>query len=318
MAGIVLDENFTHHKQDQEHPEKPERVIAIRDALRTDNLLDTCLRLPVQSADLKLLELNHSRRYIEEFRQACRSDADLILFNGDFICPESFEVARQAAGSVAYAADAIMSGACKTAFCAVRPPGHHAAYDQSRGFCYFNNVALAARHLLDAHQLERILIFDWDVHHGDGTQRTFYSDPRVLFCSVHVDPRFIYPRVSGFANEQGDGSAKGTNLNIPLRPGDGETEYKDAFMGAFLPIAKDFNPDFVLISAGFDGHRDDPLGKLKLTEETYAWLTRQLVALANECAKGRVLSVLEGGYKADALGRSVRAHVEQLVVNERK
>ena len=315
MVGLVVDHVFAKHQQEKGCPEDPARTTAIFEAFCESGVLAACRTLPVVAADFTTLTLNHSSEYVRKFQAACAGAKPEIVehFGEEYVSPTSFETASKAVGSVVNAADLIMRGETQSVFCVIRPPGHHAEKERAKGFCFFNNIAIAAHHLLEQHGLKRILVLDWDVHHGDGTQKSFYSDPRVLCCSLHVDPRFIYPRVSGFANETGQGAGLGMNINIPLRVGDGPTEYIDAFEQVFLPTARSFKPEFVLIAAGFDAHAEDPLGKLKLRENTFRWLTRKMVSFAQEYSQGRLLSVLEGGYNLQALGECANAHLEELI-----
>ncbi len=225
---------------------------------------------------------------------------------------ETFEIARLAVGGVLAAVKAVMAGTVHNVFCAVRPPGHHAEHAAARGFCFFNNVAIAARYVRKQHAVERVLIVDWDVHHGNGTQHAFEDDPSVLFCSLHEAPEYLYPG-SGYASEQGRGAGKGATINLPMAPGATDDVYEQAFVHRVLPAARSFRPDFVLVSAGFDAHEDDPLSHLRLTDGVYAWMTQQLVRLAEDCCSGRLVSVLEGGYHLEVMPRCVAAHVNELM-----
>jgi acetoin utilization deacetylase AcuC-like enzyme len=215
------------------------------------------------------------------------------------------EAALRAAGAVVYAVDEIMAGRARNAFCAIRPPGHHAEPDQAMGFCLFNNVAIGALHARDAHGLKRIAVVDFDVHHGNGTQACFEADPALFYASTHQWP--LYPG-TGRAGEHGVGNI----LNRCLPPGAGSAEFREAFSGAILPALAQFQPDFIFISAGFDAHAADPLANLRLTEDDYAWVTTELVKAANALCDGRVVSTLEGGYDLAALAASTRAHVRAL------
>jgi acetoin utilization deacetylase AcuC-like enzyme len=224
--------------------------------------------------------------------------------------PKSFDAALRAAGAAIYAVDQVMSGAAGNAFCAVRPPGHHALRNKAMGFCLFNNVAIAARYVQKKHGLAKVLIVDWDVHHGNGTQAAFYDDPTVLYFGVHQWP--FYPG-TGAADEKGEGRGLGTTVNVPLPAGSGDREFQRAFEEALEPAARAFRPDFVLISAGFDAHEGDTLGRMKVSTEGYARLTRIVRRIADPSARGRIVSVLEGGYNLDALAASVEAHLRALM-----
>jgi acetoin utilization deacetylase AcuC-like enzyme len=223
---------------------------------------------------------------------------------------ETYEVALAAAGGVLAAVDAVMDGKVENAFCAVRPPGHHALKDKAMGFCFFNNVAIAARYVQKKHKLSKVLIVDWDVHHGNGTQAAFYDDPTVLYFSVHQHP--FYPG-SGTESEKGTGEGLNYTINVPLPSGSGDAEYRKAFEEKLLPAALAFKPDFVLVSAGFDAAEGDRLGGMKVTPEGYAELTHVVREIARKSCHGRVVSLLEGGYDLDALAASVEAHIRVLM-----
>ncbi len=259
--------------------------------------------------DLSLVETVHPAEYISRVRLACEERAGFIDTPECPLCDASFEIARLAAGGVVAAVDAVMEDRVQNAFCGVRPPGHHAERRRAMGFCYFNNIAIAAEYLRGHHGIERVAIVDWDVHHGNGTQHHFDRDPSVLYCSLHQDPRTLYPG-TGFEWETGTDAGAGTTLNVPMAPGSGDDEYQWAFAERILPTVSEFRPGFILISAGFDGHRDDPLAHITLTTEAFGWMTRELAALAASLCEHRVVSVLEGGYNLEALADSVQAHVE--------
>jgi acetoin utilization deacetylase AcuC-like enzyme len=224
--------------------------------------------------------------------------------------PGSLSAAYLAAGGALAGVDAIMRGDVEHAFCAVRPPGHHAETARAMGFCLFNNVAIAARYVQKKYSLSRVLIVDWDVHHGNGTQHSFEQDPSILFFSTHQYPH--YPG-TGRATERGIGAGEGFTINVPMDAGDGDDEYHAIFLNVLLPAAEAFKPDFVIVSAGFDAHRDDPLANMGLTEAGYSDLTGLVVGLAKRHAQGRLLSALEGGYNLTALGASVDAHLKALL-----
>ncbi|MBL7140464.1 MAG: histone deacetylase [Planctomycetes bacterium] len=306
-VGIVWDDRFLAHAAPR-HVERPERLTAIRDALQHAGWWDRLTPIAARPADDADLLRVHAQAHVDRVR-ATAAASGVVWFDADtYACPASAEAALLAAGGVCAAVDAVLAGEASAAFCAVRPPGHHACRNRAMGFCLFNNVAVAARRLLDVHGLGRVLILDWDVHHGNGTQEAFYTEPRVLYVSTHQWPH--YPG-TGLEDETGEGEAVGLTVNYPLPSRAGNAEFLDAIDDG-LARAAAFAPEFVLISAGFDGHRDDPLSGLRLSESAFAEATRRACTLARETAGGRVVSTLEGGYDADALGRSVVAHVAAL------
>jgi acetoin utilization deacetylase AcuC-like enzyme len=226
------------------------------------------------------------------------------------MCPGTLDAAYLAVGGALAAADAIMQGDIDQAFCAVRPPGHHAEVDRAMGFCFFNTIAIAARYLQQQHGLQKIMIVDWDVHHGNGTQQAFYDDPTVLFFSTHQYP--FYPG-TGRATETGEGQGKGLTINVPLSGGQGDEEYLEIFQKVLVPAAEKFQPECIMISAGFDAHRDDPLANMALTEQGYADMTNIVSSIAKNFAGGRIVSCLEGGYHLKALAGSVDCHLQVLL-----
>jgi acetoin utilization deacetylase AcuC-like enzyme len=227
-----------------------------------------------------------------------------------FASPESYEVALLAAGGVLAAVDSVVAGEVSSAFCAVRPPGHHALPSRAMGFCLFNNIAIAARYLQKKHNLPKILIVDWDVHHGNGTQDVFYDDPTVLYFSVHQYP--FYPG-TGSRSEKGKGEGLGFTINVPLPAGSGDEEYREVFEKILKPAAYEFDPDFVLVSAGFDALEGDLLGGMRVSVEHFAEMTRFVKRIADDCCDGRLVSVLEGGYELEGLAKAVEAHLRVLV-----
>lgn len=225
------------------------------------------------------------------------------------ISEESFEIARLSAGSALRLVDGVMEGKLDNGFALMRPPGHHAERDLALGFCLFNNVAIAARYIQKKYGLKKILIVDWDVHHGNGTQHYFYEDPSVFYFSVHQYP--FYPG-TGSAEEKGRGAGLGTTVNVPLPAGCGDGEYLEVFKKSFYPRAIEFAPEFLLISAGFDAHACDPLGQMEVTREGYKKMTMIVQSVAEKCAGSRIISLLEGGYHLEALADSVQVHLESL------
>lgn len=313
-TGLVLDDRFQLHLTGAGHPERPQRLAAISAALHERGLVDRCVRLGVEPIARSKILAVHTEEYLNRLEAACRGGRSFIDVPDSAICPESFDIALLAAGSVIGAVDAVMSGKVTNAFCAVRPPGHHAERHLSMGFCLLNNIALAAQHLLDHHHLERVLILDWDVHHGNGTQHIFYEDPRVLFISLHGHPGIVYPG-TGFASERGRRAGEGFTINVPILPPGREEVWREAFDDPIRPAIDAFRPQFVLISAGFDAHRLDPLAPLELETSSYSWLTDELVGVATRHCENRLVSLLEGGYHLGALAESVTLHVERLLVN---
>jgi acetoin utilization deacetylase AcuC-like enzyme len=288
------------------HPESIARLTSVLNALSAPRFagLD---RRDAPEAAMADLECVHTTTHIEAVFNAVPDRGSRSLDNDTILSPGSGDAALRAAGAVVAAVDAVMAEEGMRAFCAVRPPGHHAEPDQAMGFCLFNNVAIGARHALDVCGARRVAIVDFDVHHGNGSQSVAMGEPRLFFASSHQSP--LYPG-TGHAHETG---AQGNVLNVPLRSGAGSTEFRAAYAQDILPALERFAPDLLLISAGFDAHADDPLAGLNLHEDDYAWVTGELVALAERHCGGRVVSTLEGGYNLAALGRSAAAHVAALM-----
>ncbi|MCH7873135.1 MAG: histone deacetylase [Planctomycetes bacterium] len=310
--GIVVDDRFKLHDTGDGHPERPARMDAVREGLAEAGLLDELPMIEATPVDMALVERIHTPAYLKRLEDACRRGDSTIDEADCTICPESFEAARRAAGGVVEAARRIGGGMLRRAFCAVRPPGHHCEADRSMGFCLMNNVAIAARVLQDEFGLARILILDWDVHHGNGTQHVFESDPSVLYVSLHGHPRALYPG-SGFETETGTGAGEGFTLNIPFMPGATDRDYARAYEDKVVPRIDEFEPDCIIISAGFDAHGDDPLAPINLTDAAFDEMSRIMIDAADRHAGGRILSVLEGGYDLDVLRRCVPAHVRALI-----
>ena len=311
-TGFVFDELYRRHLVgDAGHPERPERLTAVLGGLEKAGVLNALTRIPARPATDDELALAHDRSYVELVkRELANVEGVKQLSTGDTdVTRESLAAARAAAGGVLNAADAVASGRMKNAFCAVRPPGHHATQNRGMGFCIFNNVAIAARYLQKVHGIRRVLIVDFDYHHGNGTQDIFYDDDSVFYFSTHHYG--AYPG-TGSAAETGRGKGLGTTLNVPLPPGASDAQILAAFEQQLVPAARRFKPDFILVSAGFDGMRNDLLGQFDITPQGYAAITRVIVRLADELCQGRIVSVLEGGYRLDGLAESVAAHVKAL------
>jgi acetoin utilization deacetylase AcuC-like enzyme len=297
-TGLVYDDKMLLHETGAGHPERPERLSAVADAIDRARL--DLITVPITKASDDDLLRVHAWEHVEEIRQTCAA-------GGTYPDPDtpmsldSWEAALIAAGGVISACGAVLDGECDNAFCAVRPPGHHAERDRAMGFCLFNNIAIAARWLQQTGRVKRIAILDWDVHHGNGTQQAFYDDPSVYFVSLHQHP--LYPG-TGWPSERG---ARQTNLNIQMRGGFGPLEWLTALETVAVPELIRFAPDFLLISAGFDSHRLDPLGSQRLEADTFAQMTRIALTISP-----RVVSTLEGGYHLEALGESAVAHLHAL------
>lgn len=308
MTLLYSDPIFLRHDTGQ-HPERIERLLAIHRRLQADGLIDRCTRGNYSPLEAEEIAAVHApevlRRAREVSQRGERLDADTPT------CPESTVVALAAAGACCAAVDAVLAGRDSNALCLVRPPGHHATPTQSMGFCLFNSVALAARRA-QQRGAERVLIIDWDVHHGNGTQDIFYDDEHVGFLSIHRYGWGFYPG-TGAADETGTGRGLGTTFNVPLPVGIERAEYRRAVENALAEAASKVRPDLVLISAGFDAHRDDPIGGLGLEVEDFATLTQMVQAVADSHCAGRVVSCLEGGYNLDALAAGVVAHLNELL-----
>jgi acetoin utilization deacetylase AcuC-like enzyme len=287
------------------HPERSDRLRAVNNALSADSFagLD---RREAPKADFDRLVLNHPERFVSDIFDKAPASGSLRLDPDTVMSPGSAEAALRAAGAVCAAVDDVVGGVATNAFCAVRPPGHHAEPETAMGFCLFNSVAIAARHAREKHGMERIAVVDFDVHHGNGTQAAFWQEKDLMYVSSHQYP--YYPG-TGAASETGEGNI----LNIPLAEGTGSAVFRDAMATRVFPALQDFKPELLLISAGFDSHADDPLAGLMLEDDDYGWITDEMLAIADQHCGGRLVSALEGGYDLDALGRSVAVHVQSLM-----
>jgi acetoin utilization deacetylase AcuC-like enzyme len=302
---------FLEHDTGPHHPETPERLRAISARLEKSGLAAKCTAGRWKPIDEDAMAASHSKRMVAAAKLLAEHggghlDADTL------VSPDSFAVALSAAGAAVSAVDAVLNGDAKNALCLVRPPGHHATPTHSMGFCLFNNVALAARHATSHHQLNRILIVDWDVHHGNGTQDIFYEAPDVVFFSIHRYGMGFYPG-TGAKDETGSRRGLGHVFNVPVRYGTSRKEYRAHFTSALEKAADKIKPELVLVSAGFDAHAQDPIGSLGLEVEDFATLSKEVLDVAKTHASGRLVSCLEGGYNVDRLAEAVQAHLDELL-----
>jgi acetoin utilization deacetylase AcuC-like enzyme len=288
------------------HPERPDRLRAIERAM-ADERFKSLVRVEAPAAALESITLCHPMDYVNAIRDAAPTEGVIGLDADTTMSAGSFEAALRAAGGAVHAVDEIMAGRAANAFVATRPPGHHAETARPMGFCLFGNAAIAARHAQKRHGIERAAVIDFDVHHGNGSQEIFWSDRTVMYGSTHQMP--LYPG-TGAASERGEHN---TVVNAPLRPGDGGDQFRAAFEDVILPRLREFRPDLIVISAGFDAHVRDPLANLALVEADFDWATRKLMEIADASAAGRVVSVLEGGYDLQGLSSSAAAHVAALM-----
>jgi acetoin utilization deacetylase AcuC-like enzyme len=327
-VGFFSSPRFIEHTTSPQHPERSDRICAIHRAVRVAGMIESPDPFPdfkldfgkIDGRGVQLLELTptpadakwvlevHSEKYVHRIQQICAHGGGLLDQGDTPVGAKSYEIALLSVGSLLTCCDAVMSGKAKRAFSAARPPGHHAEPDRPMGFCMFSNIAIAARYLQRKHGVEKIAIVDFDVHHGNGTQAVFEADPSVLFVSLHQDPRTCYPG-TGYAHETGTGRGEGFTLNIPMAPKSSDDDYRRAFDTKVIPKLNEFKPQMLLVSAGFDAHRDDPLAEVNLSEDCFEQMTRMLVDVANTHCAGRVVSTLEGGYDLRALGRSLVRHL---------
>ncbi|HEY6072923.1 MAG TPA: histone deacetylase [Anaerolineales bacterium] len=311
-VAFVYHPDYLLHAAPFDHPESPSRLVAIVEHLSANSLAERLVPVaPDRASESDVLRV-HDPGYLKRLEAAClRGDATLDA-EDTFLCRESFSIALLSAGGAIAGAKAVATGSVRRAFCAVRPPGHHAERQTGMGFCLLNNVAIAARYLQAKHGISRVFIVDWDVHHGNGTQAIFLEDPSVFFFSIHEHPSFLYPG-TGRRWETGKGAGEGTTINAPMSPGAGDEDYRMAFEQLLRPAVKEFRPEIFLISAGFDAHRDDPLADIQVTAEGYGFMTRFICEMADRYCGGRIVSVLEGGYEIASLVSSVETHVKELL-----
>lgn len=310
-TGLVYDDIYLNHDTGSHHPETAKRLTAIIESLRITGLFEKLFHIAPEPAKRDIIAFCHEPGYIDKFERDVTNASPFIHTPECPLSPTTFEVARYAVGGVLKGMDEVLEGRVKNCFCAVRPPGHHAERSRAMGFCYFNNVAIAAKYLQKQHAIDRVLILDWDVHHGNGTQHIFEEDSTVFYISFHQDPSSCYPG-TGWAEETGTGKGKGYTQNFPMSPGSGDKAYLKAMEHVEQTMDR-FKPQFVLISSGFDAHLADPLAHIRLTKKGYESLTRSVKNIAESHAEGRVVSVLEGGYNMEALKESLEAHITVLM-----
>lgn len=307
-TAVIWDQRYLLHETGLWHPESPQRLEAIRKVL--DGPMGQKLtHLKPRLATIEEISLIHDFEYVKKIEKLAGQDVQL---DGDtHMSSGSWEAARLAVGGLLTCVDAVMDGKVKNAFAFVRPPGHHAEKARAMGFCIFNNVAIAAEYAIRQKNCRRVLIMDYDVHHGNGTQWSFYDRSDVFYLSTHRYP--FYPG-TGSRREEGEGKGKGYTLNIPFSGGEGDEEYLKAFDREVIPVAKNYQPDLILVSAGYDAHRLDPLGGMNVTEKGFAHMTRSLLKVASEVCQGKILLVLEGGYSLEGLSASVEACLQEMVM----
>jgi acetoin utilization deacetylase AcuC-like enzyme len=309
-TGFVYDRAFLKHDTGEGHPERHDRLLVTMPHLQTQAWFSELHQLSTTPIERKWLETSHTSSYIQRAETACKSNQTFLDSMDVAISTDSYEVALLAAGAPIILADEIIKGSIHNGFVLARPPGHHAEREQAMGFCLFNNVAILARYLQSNYGLDKVLILDWDVHHGNGTQHTFEEDPSVLYVSTHEYP--YYPGTGAYT-ETGIGRGKGATLNCPMSAGVSDDDYEVAFREKILPKIESFKPEFVIISAGFDAHQDDPLGHILLNTEFFGWMSQRMLEVADKHCQGRIVSVLEGGYDLSALPLCVAEHLAVLL-----
>jgi acetoin utilization deacetylase AcuC-like enzyme len=289
-TGFLYDERYQLHLTGDYHPEVPERLACVYRGIQEAGLLPQLIRIKASRADMQWIDLVHDGRYIQRFEAACLSGKRM------FDSPDK----------------RVMEGQLDNAFCAVRPPGHHAEVNKAMGFCYFNNVAIAARYLQNQWGIQRVGIIDFDVHHGNGTQHIFEQDSNVYYYSIHEHPSFAYPG-TGREFEYGINSGRGYTKNSPVLPGQGDDEYKRLMQKDLVPVFEEFKPEVILVSVGFDAHMDDNMSGINLSTDGFSWIMQKIAELGRQYSKGRIISVLEGGYSLDRLPELAANHVEILL-----
>jgi acetoin utilization deacetylase AcuC-like enzyme len=310
-TGFVTSPEYLLHRTRAGHPESPRRLRALLAAVEKQGLRSSLVFLPPYVPDLEFLETVHRADYLARFRESVQKGEKFFSTKDCSTSPATWDVALLAAGGVMAGVDAVMNGRVENVFCAVRPPGHHTGRASTMGFCFINNVAVGAVYARTIHGVERIFILDWDVHHGNGTQEIFEEDPLTYYCSLHEHPTFCFPG-TGRRMERGTGAGAGFTLNLPLKPFAGDEELVEAFEREVVPEIDRFQPGLIILSAGFDGHENDPIADLRLSEKSFVHMTRRICELADRHCAGRVVSVLEGGYEGPFFASSAVSHLRTL------
>ena len=310
-TGFVYDKRYLEHVTFSGHPESPFRLEAIVEGMRENGLMEKLIHIEPKPAKQQWIEAAHNIRYIMRFEEACIMGMPDFEHPDNSICRETYDIALLAVGGVLQAIDAMMEGKIDNAFCAVRPPGHHAETDRALGFCYFNNIAIGARYLQRRWGIKKVGIIDFDVHHGNGTQKIFENDSSVFYYSIHEHPSFAFPG-TGREFETGKAGGEGYTLNTPILPGKGDMDYRKKLTTDMVPAFKKFKPEVLLLSAGFDAHSSDLMSGVNLSAEGYKFINEAILNLANKYTDGRVISVLEGGYNLEVLPRLVADHIKML------
>lgn len=311
-TGYLHDIRYLLHDTGPYHPEVPDRLTAIHDGIKNVGLLKHLIEISAVRADIKWIKTVHSPNYILRFEEACLSGNSTFGCLDNSMCADTYETSLLAVGGILETIKLMMEGKIDNAFCAVRPPGHHAEATEAMGFCYFNNVAIAARYLQMEWKIKRVGIVDFDVHHGNGTQHIFENDPTVFFYSIHQHPSFAYPG-TGREFEEGIQEGKGFTKNSPVLPGQSDDTYKHLIRSDLLPAFEKFKPDVILVSAGFDAHKEDEMADMNLSTEGFSWIMKTITDLSEAYTGGRLISVLEGGYSLKRLPELAANHVRILL-----
>jgi acetoin utilization deacetylase AcuC-like enzyme len=311
-TGFLYDKRYLLHETGPYHPERAERLDAIMQGIQDAGISSQLIHFQGSLPDMQWVHAVHTEEYIRRFEELCLAGRRMLDCEDNQMGPDTWETAKLAVGGIIEAARRIMANEIDNAFCAVRPPGHHAEAGEAMGFCYFNNVAIAARYLQKQWGIKRVGIIDFDVHHGNGTQHIFEKDPTVFYYSIHQHPSFAYPG-TGREFEVGSGPGYGFTKNSPVLPGQGDDEYRRLMEKDLLPAFKSFVPEVIILSTGFDAHKEDEMADMRLTDDGFNWIIRTIRTMAAEYSYGRILSVLEGGYSLERLPELAADHVKALL-----